>query len=94
MTDKPKNRSVPLNNKPLPQPLHVGPLFAGTVLRTADGSIIGQVGNPICAICGEQLPSDELIYRVGPGSFSYLCQDCAHGDEWKQLALDIGKYGE
>ena len=77
-----------------PIPIRVGLQWAGTQLRTSDGSVIGEVGKPKCACCGKELPSDELIYRIGAGAYAFLCQECAQGDDWKQLCLPTGRYDD
>ena len=95
MTDEPESRSAwPDDREMQPTPIRVDIQWAGTVLRTADGTVIGKVGDPMCPCCGKKLPSDELIYRVGPGAYAFLCQECAQGDGWKQLPLPTDRYGD
>ena len=95
MADEPESRPAsPEDREERPMPIHVDLQWTGTVLRTADGGFIGRVGNPMCACCGKRLPSDELMYRVGPGAYAFLCQECAQGDDWKYLRLPAGIGGD
>jgi len=81
---KPETRDV---HELRPVPIRMDLHWTGTLLRTSDGRVIGEAGNPMCACCGKRLPSDELIYQVGPGAYAFLCQECARGDDWKRLRL-------
>ena len=95
VTDGPQSRpESPDDPEIQPIPIRVDLRWAGTLLRTAGGSIIGRVGNPMCACCGKRLPSDEVIYRIGPGACAFLCQECAQGDDWKQIPLPTGRRGD
>jgi len=95
VTDEPESRPMsPDDHEMRPTPIRVDLQWTGTVLRTADGAIIGKVSNPMCPCCGKELPSDALMYRIGPGAYAFLCQGCAQGDAWKQLPLPTDRYGD
>jgi hypothetical protein len=95
VTDESQSRpETPDDYEMQPVPIRVDLQWTGTLLRTSDGFVIGEVGNPMCACCGKKVPSDELIYRVGRGAYAFLCQECAQGDDWKQLRLPTGRYGD